>query len=106
MTQYYSYSPQPPVAGKQSLDDIRKFDCTLYVPLKSKAAYQSAPQWKDFFYIEEVESADINELSVSPSDRTEVYNLNGVKVSDSTENLPKGVYLVRRRGTTTKLLID
>ena len=42
----------PPVCGEQALDDINKWNCTLFVPEKSKTLYQSSEQWKDFFFIE------------------------------------------------------
>ena len=41
----------PPVCDVMALDDINKWNCTLSVPKGSLAAYQQAPQWKEFFYI-------------------------------------------------------
>ena len=42
-----------PTCGAQALDDINKWNCKLYVPDGCLAAYQSADQWKDFFFLEE-----------------------------------------------------
>lgn len=42
----------PPTCGSQALDDINKWDCTLYVPNESIELYKEAPQWKDFLKIE------------------------------------------------------
>jgi hypothetical protein len=42
-----------PVCDTQALDDINKWDCKLYVPDGCLTAYQSADQWKDFFFSEE-----------------------------------------------------
>lgn len=36
---------------------------------------------------------------------TEVYNLSGVKVADSTDNLPAGIYIVRRGPSAQKIAI-
>ena len=55
MTEFYSYSMVPPVCGKQSLDDINKWVCTLYIPSVSSKAYKEAPQWEDFFKYEEMD---------------------------------------------------
>ena len=50
-----SKAQTPPTCGTQALDDISKWDCTLYVPEGCLAAYQEADQWKDFFFTEEGE---------------------------------------------------
>ena len=47
-----SYSVNPPKCGTQALDDINKWNCTLKVLDNSVTAYQSADQWRDFFFIE------------------------------------------------------
>jgi hypothetical protein len=43
----------PPTCGSLALNDIDKWNCTLYVPEGTKAAYQKADQWNEFFFIEE-----------------------------------------------------
>ncbi len=50
MTSLTSHNPVPPVCGTQALDDINKWDCTLYVPAASIDTYKAAPQWKEFFF--------------------------------------------------------
>lgn len=42
----------PPTCGNQALDDINKWECTLYVPGESIELYKSASQWKNFLKIE------------------------------------------------------
>lgn len=54
MTQIISSASIPPVCGTQALDDINKWSCVLKVPQNYKAAYQTAEQWKEFFFIEDV----------------------------------------------------
>ena len=49
-----SCSVIPPVCGTQALDDINKQTCTLRVPIGYAAAYQTADQWKEFLFIEDV----------------------------------------------------
>ena len=48
-----SNAQNPPSCGTQALDDINKWNCTLVVPIGCKTNYQSAEQWKDFFFIVE-----------------------------------------------------
>lgn len=59
LTKYYSFSPEPPVCGAQALDDINKWDCTLYVPAEKQTEYMAAPQWKDFFFVNEMEAVPV-----------------------------------------------
>ena len=58
MTRLLSFAPTPPICGSQALDDINKWTCTLVVPGTHSAQYQTADQWKDFFFIEEGEKID------------------------------------------------
>ena len=43
----------PPTCGNQALEGINKWECKLVVPEGCKAEYQSAEQWKDFFFVDE-----------------------------------------------------
>ena len=45
----------PPTCGTNALNDIYKWDCTLYVPKGCLATYKAAEQWKDFFFFKEFE---------------------------------------------------
>lgn len=59
VTKIVSKATTPPSCGDQALDDINKWDCTLYVPEGSLASYQGAEQWKQFFFIEEGTGSDV-----------------------------------------------
>lgn len=48
----------PPTCGSMALDDINKQECVLYVPKGCVEDYQSADQWKEFFFIEEDDLSD------------------------------------------------
>ena len=52
MTKIYSEAKVPPTCDTQALDDLNKWECTLYVPKSSIDAYKAADQWKDFLYID------------------------------------------------------
>lgn len=47
----------------------------------------------------------INGISGAATAKTEVFNLNGVKVANSTEGLEDGVYVVRQNGKAKKVVI-
>ncbi|MBK8805722.1 MAG: leucine-rich repeat protein [Bacteroidales bacterium] len=53
ITSIYSYSTTPATLGQEVFSYVPK-DIPLYVPYGSKAAYQSADQWKDFMNIIEL----------------------------------------------------
>lgn len=59
LTELISYSINPPECLTQSLYDIDKWNCTLKVPKEAVSAYQSAEQWKDFFFIEALPAEDV-----------------------------------------------
>lgn len=78
VTEFYSYSILPPVCGEQSLDDINKWICTLYVPAQSSDEYMAATQWKDFFHIVEMEAPEVAEIRL---DKTEA----SIKVGETLQ---------------------
>ena len=55
LTQLTSHATTPPICGEQALDDINKWTCKLTVPYGCIEIYQTADQWKEFFFIEEGE---------------------------------------------------
>ena len=53
LTQLISHATTPPTCGSHALDDINKWTCKLFVPKGCVNAYQTADQWKEFFFIED-----------------------------------------------------
>lgn len=106
LTSFISKAEVPPVCGTQALDDINKWECALYVPFGSVDDYQVAPQWKEFFFIEESSVEDIvvddQDVLISP---IKIYNLSGLKVGDSKENLLPGIYIKRQGDKSEKIMI-
>ena len=82
----------PPICASQALDDINKWNCTLYVPNEAKSAYIAAEQWREFFFIEDlplgindvVDDENYNGFSGV------YYDLNGRAV----KNPAKGIYII------------
>ncbi len=57
VTRIVSKAVTPPSCGKQALNDINKWECTLYVPEGSLSSYQGAEQWKEFIHMEVIISS-------------------------------------------------
>lgn len=93
----------PPACDSDALSGIDKWKCTLYVPTNSLSAYKDADQWKEFFFIEEVE--DFNSyLSSCNEDNTivERYDINGRPIDKPTMGLN---VLKMSDGTIKKVLV-
>ena len=54
MKEISSSAVNPPMCGDNALDDLDKWNCTLYVPVGYMAPYQAADQWKEFLFIEDI----------------------------------------------------
>ncbi|MDE6716949.1 MAG: Ig-like domain-containing protein, partial [Muribaculaceae bacterium] len=69
IVEFKSYNSVPPTCDDQALDDINKFNCTLFVPESAIPAYENAPQWENFFQIKSINDKSIiaEWLSVDPS---------------------------------------
>ena len=117
LTSFYSCSIVPPTCGNQALDDINKWECSLYVPDDCISAYQVADQWKEFFFIysgeEEISIEDKSAPNIVSGVLrcdgvfTDVYTLSGVKVysGNGEVKLEGGVYIVVANGHATKVMV-
>jgi hypothetical protein len=90
LTKLISNATTPPTCGNQALDDINKWNCVLMIPEGAKSNYQSANQWKDFFFVEDI-PASINDVVID-DENAPIYNLNGTRV-DNASKLQKGIYI-------------
>ncbi len=130
MTSLTSHNPVPPVCGTQALDDINKWDCTLYVPAASIDTYKAAPQWKEFFFYGEaplgigdvngeqvagfeLEAVGGNALRIGGAeDRgVEVYGVDGrcewrtASYDGTAVELAPGMHIVRVGGISVKVML-
>ena len=96
-----SYAEVPPTCDTYALDDINKRECTLQIPENTLSAYQSANQWKDFYFIEDVLS-EIGGVTIDENKdtRVDVYSINGQLIKRNADakqlskELPTGIYII------------
>lgn len=105
LTSFTTHAAVPPACGNQALDDINKWECKLYVPQECIDDYKAAEQWKEFFFVEvsDIEDISIDESATYP---IEIYNISGMKVGNSIENLVPGIYIKRQGNKTEKIMIQ
>lgn len=102
MTVLTSHAATPPTCGTQALDDINKWECTLYVPEESKAAYMAADQWKEFFFVETTGIEGIGADNPASAGEKRYYDLRGLRVPYPQ---PGGVYIERSGRTARKVVV-
>ena len=71
---------------------------TLYVPKGTKSKYESTKGWKDFVHIKEGMPAKINIVENTKDNKTVIYDLNGVRLSEPKKgiNIINGKKYVRK----------
>ncbi len=122
-----SLNPIPPMVESDTFEEVDKTTCVLNVPVDSKIEYQLENYWKDFFNINEVDFAGVEEVTVDDDvtlavkdgsivvnglagDATiELYNTAGQLVYRGTEtSIPvatSGIYILKLPTKTIKLTI-
>lgn len=132
LTSFTTLAAVPPTCGTQALDDINKWECTLSVPAESVDDYQAAPQWKEFFFIEEAtgkdDTTDIEDVAIDQNceirisangitidgvadAHVSVYTIDGRLVRNIPEynggeiRLAKGIYIVCIGSQSKKIMI-
>ena len=123
ISSFTSQNVIPPVTSESAFEGVPR-SCPLYVPASSKMAYQRAVGWIFFTSINaigegDIETIDSDSVSVTAAGgairvegaegaEAEVYSLSGALLyrgTDSTIALPRGIYIVKVAGTTTKVIL-
>ena len=100
-----------PIAAERNLFSDPAYSSTLYVPEGSVAAYENTAPWSYFYYIKTLAESGvetvpaIEDVAIDFTLPYEVFNLNGVKVAESTVNLPAGIYILRQGNNVKKITV-
>ena len=101
-----------PIAAKRDLFPVDVYDsATLHVPAESVSAYEKTAPWSYFYDIKSLIDSGVEtvpameEVAVNFTLPYVVFNLNGVKVAESTVNLPAGLYIVRQGNAVKKIAV-
>lgn len=97
---------EPVVADNDLFTMDAYFNATLYVPKGSKSKYESTAPWKNFYEISEDATAAIDDIIAEEENApVEIFNLNGVRVTGSIDNLPAGIYISRQGSKVEKISV-
>ncbi|MDE7135050.1 MAG: leucine-rich repeat domain-containing protein, partial [Muribaculaceae bacterium] len=105
LTEVYYGAENPIEIGYDIFSDYSK--PTLYVPEVAVEKCKQISPWMYFSKIEAYNFAGIDEITVDiDSEKSyEVYNLNGIALGNSTDNLTKGIYIIRQGSTVKKITV-
>ena len=87
---------------------------TLWVPQEAVNICQRINPWRNFYDIkpydfttgvEDIDFSSEEGYEDDSQELTEVFTLDGVKVSDNPENLSSGVYVIRQGSETKKIMV-
>ena len=101
------YLGSEPIAAQYNVFDEKIYgEAILYVPVGTMNAFKSADPWSRFINIEEETYSGIEDvMNIDNRIPVEVFNLNGVKVGNSVENLAPGLYIVRQGNKIRKISV-
>ena len=109
LTSIYYSAKNPIWANKSIFTEETYSNATLHVPAEAvyKCKYEYIEPWVFFSNIEEYDFSGIEDV-FAEFDSTlpyEVYNLNGVMIGNSIDNLAHGIYIVRQGDTVKKIAV-
>ncbi len=93
----------PPSAYSNTFDNDAYQNARLTVPQESMDAYKGHEVWKNF---RNTGYQDVKYVEIDETEReVEVFNLNGIFISNSTEVLAPGIYIVRNGDSVKKIVV-
>ena len=103
------YRADNPIEGEKNIFLSETYEkATLYVTKKGAEAARTTSPWMYFNKIEEYNFSGIDEITADFDDNSpyEVYTLDGVKIADSTDALPAGIYVIGQGSLTKKIAVN
>ena len=98
LTRVYCLATEVPKTENNAFTTSCIKNATLYIPIGTKAKYQSATAWKNFGNIVEMGTGDINHTSSLGEAKDEVFGLNG----HHKATLTQGLNIIRQADGTVK----
>lgn len=100
-------APTPPAIDTNgyAFSDAAHANATLIVPEDYHPDYKTAHDWQEFSTITTLAIEDVVD-DLDNDQPVEVYDLKGIYLGDSLDNLTKGIYIIRNGSKTYKVLIS
>ena len=102
----------PLVANANIFDDSTYKQATLYVAKGGMENARSTEPWRNFSNIQERDFANHPEITVDKTEESidfnkpyDVYNAGGVKMGNSIDNQPAGIYILNQDGISHKFIV-
>lgn len=112
LTEIYYETSVPIEANNNIFSDETYKRATLYVASGGLEAARTTRPWASFVNIKEKSFTGIDDIApdltngyINLTKPMEVYNMQGVKVSDRVDGLTPGIYIVRQGSATRKVVI-
>lgn len=108
----YVHTPEPPTAYYSYEEDgvfpdVMLENTTVYVPDGSIDKYRASSLWSRFKSIKGISaSIEVSESDSSEAPLTEVFNLSGIKIANTLDNLTPGIYIIRQGSKVTKKAVN
>lgn len=104
-----NYQSVDPIRSTKNIFSKAVYDnATLNIAVGGLEKAKQVIPWKFFVNIKEVNYSDIDDISaeIDKNAPIEVYNVNGIKIADTTDNLPSGFYILRQGKIIKKIIVD
>jgi len=103
-----NYDTAEPISASKNIFGESIYEkATLNVAKGGLERARATEPWMYFANIKEKENSVIEDVMAEfdPTAPVEVYNLNGMKVADTAEGLPSGLYIIRQGKTAKKVAV-
>lgn len=102
------YNATNPVSSSVDIFPANVYNkASLYVPADAINEFKTISPWKNFENIKPYDFGGVDGVFIDPDDKnpTEIYNIYGIQVADSTEDLAPGIYIVRQGKANKKIIV-
>ncbi len=99
-----SLNPIPPIISSNTFEYSTYRNASLFVSEEAYYDYKAAQYWSSF---KQMETSGLDSIitDIDYAQPIEIYNLKGIKIGVSTNNLDAGVYIVRQGAKTRKIIV-